>query len=154
MTAEANLELEAFLKKFDSFLIACSEFEESGKWDIEKMGLMSAYFEADLTGVVLQTMSVDGSFDQAEADVYNRMFSTGCTPDELRETYRLLEPVVDDYCDAEAPDAIATLSELDPGLCESYRDLILRACAVVSSSDGIAEGKEIELIEKLKAALA
>ena len=102
MNAQAEAALSSFVEKLDDFLVDCSKYEESGAWDVEKLGYMSAYFEADLTGVVMQTMSMDGRFERAEAEVFNRMFSTNYTPKMLREHYVLLKPVIDDYCDTES----------------------------------------------------
>ena len=153
MNAQAEAALTSFVEKLDDFLVDCSKYEESGAWDVEKLGYMSAYFEADLTGVVMQTMSMDGRFERAEAEVFNRMFSTNHTPKMLRDNYVLLKPVIDDYCDADAQDALKTLAAVDESLCDKYRELILEACNVVSLSDGVAEKGEVELIERLRAAL-
>jgi hypothetical protein len=61
--------------------------------------------------------------------------------------------VIDDYCDTDAQDALKTLAAVDEGLCDKYRELILEACNVISLSDGVAEKGEVELIERLRAAL-
>jgi hypothetical protein len=42
---------------------------------------------------------------------------------------------------------------VDEGLCDTYRELILEACNVISLSDGVAENDEVELIKRLRAAL-
>lgn len=153
MNAQAEESLNSFVEKLNDFLATCPKYEESGAWDVEKLGYMSAYFEADLTGVVMQTMSMDGLFERAEAEVFNRMFDTNYTPKMLRDNYRLLKPVIDDYCDVHAQDALKTLAAVDEGLCDKYRELILEGCNVVSLSDGVAEKGEVELIERLRAAL-
>jgi hypothetical protein len=67
--------------------------------------------------------------------------------------YRSLGSVVDDYCDADAADAVALLSGIDAELCERYRQLIIGACQVVSLADGVAEGDERVLLERLRIAL-
>ena len=153
MNAQAEAALNSFIEKLDAFLVDCARYEESGAWDTAELGYMSAYFEADLTGVVMQTMRMDGIFKRAEAEVFNRMFNTNYTPKMLRDNYRLLKPVIDDYCDVDARDALSTLAKVDENLCDKYRELILEACNVVSLSDGVAEHGEIELIERLRAAL-
>ena len=153
MNAQAEAALASFVEKLDDFLVGCSKYEESGAWDVEKLGYMSAYFESDLTGVVMQVMSADGYFGRAETEVFNRMFGTNYTPKMLREHYRLLRPVIDDHCDTGAQDALKTLAEVDEGLSDTYRELILEACDVVSLSDGVAENDEVELIERLRDAL-
>lgn len=153
MNTRAEIALDDFVAKFDKFLVACSECEQSGKWDVDELGLMSAYFETDLFAVALQIMSADGVFERSEASVLNRMFSTKYTPRELSNMYKSLKPVVDDYCESDAKDALTTLQATDARLCDTYRELILDACAVVSASDGVAEGEERLLIEKLRIAL-
>jgi tellurite resistance protein len=153
MNTKAQIALTSFVSDFDEFIAACSELERMGVWNVEERGLMSAYFETDLFAVVLQTMSADGVFERAEADVLNQMFSTSYTPRELNDMYRSLGSVVDDYCDADAADAVALLSGIDAELCERYRQLIIGACQVVSLADGVAEGDERVLLERLRIAL-
>ncbi|MBR3318161.1 MAG: TerB family tellurite resistance protein [Atopobiaceae bacterium] len=153
MNSKAEVALDQFIQDFDAFLVKCSEFELSGTWNVKQRGFMSAYFEADLLAVALHIMSVDGVFERAEAEVLNRMFQTNYTSRDLRNMYVSLKPVVDDYCDAEAADAVTLLSELSAELSEQYKQLILEACRIISLSDGVAEGEETELIEKLRAAL-
>lgn len=153
MNTKAQIALTSFVSDFDEFIAACSELERMGVWNVEERGLMSAYFETDLFAVVLQTMSADGVFERTEADVLNQMFSTSYTPRELNDMYRSLGSVVDDYCDADAADAVALLSGIDAELCERYRQLILGACQVVSLADGVAEGDERVLLERLRIAL-
>jgi tellurite resistance protein len=153
MNTKAQIALTSFVSDFDEFIAACSELERMGVWNVEERGLMSAYFETDLFAVVLQTMSADGVFERAEADVLNQMFSTSYTPRELNDMYRSLGSVVDDYCDADAADAVALLSGIDAELCERYRQLMLGACQVVSLADGVAEGDERVLLERLRIAL-
>jgi tellurite resistance protein len=153
MNTKAQIALTSFVSDFDEFIAACSELERMGVWNVEERGLMSAYFETDLFAVVLQTMSADGVFERTEADVLNQMFSTSYTPRELNDMYRSLGSVVDDYCDADAADAVALLSGIDAELCERYRQLIIGACQVVSLADGVAEGDERVLLERLRIAL-
>ncbi|MDO4537972.1 MAG: TerB family tellurite resistance protein [Coriobacteriales bacterium] len=153
MNTKAEIALSNFVGRFDAFLIDCSECEIAGKWNVRKNGYMAAYFEADLFAVVLQTMSVDGVFERAEAEVISRMFGTEYDPRELDEMYRTLAPVVDDYCSDEANDALILLGEIDPRMRDEYRDLILDACRVVSEADGVAEGEEIKLLRRLRTAL-
>lgn len=153
MAATADAALANFLREFDEFVTACSEVEATGRWDVKRRGFMSAYFETDLFAVVLQLMSADGVFRRAEAAVLNSMFGTSYTSRDLRKMYVSLKPVIDDYCDADAADALAVLARVDEGLRDAYRRLILDACEVVSLSDGIAEGEEQALIERLRVAL-
>ncbi len=153
MNTRAEIALENFVSEFDAFLTTCNELESEGRWDVDAYGFMSAYFESDLFAVALQIMSADGVFERAEAEVLDRMFSTEYTPRQLKEAYVSLKPVVDDYCDFDAYDALARLATIDKGLCETYRKLILDACSIVSMSDGVAEGEEQQLIEKLQAVL-
>ena len=153
MNTRAEIALDDFMVKFDEFLIACSELESSGRWDVDKHGPMSAYFETDLFAVVLQIMSADGVFERPETEVLNRMFSAEYTQRELFEIYKSIKPVVDGYCEKQARDAIKILRSVDEGLCDVYRELILDACDIVSASDGVAEDEERFLIAKLRIAL-
>ncbi len=153
MNTRAEIALEGFCVRLDDFLVACHELEASGKWDIDTHGYMAAYFQSDLFAVLLQIMSADGVFERTEADVLNRMLSSSYTPRELSSMYKSLGPVVDDYCDDEAPDAVELLAKIDEKMCEEYRGLILDACNIVSLADGVAERDERALIEKLRIAL-
>jgi tellurite resistance protein len=153
MNTKTEIALSHFCEDFDQFLVRCHDLEMSGKWSVSKYGLMSTYFESDLFAVLLQLMSADGVFERAEADVINQMFSTEYSARDLSKFYKSLGPVVNDYVDEEATDAMALLSEIDPELRDDYRKLMLDACNIISMSDGVAEGEERALIEKLTTAL-
>jgi tellurite resistance protein len=153
MNTKAEMALNDFVAKYDAFIMKCAEFEASGQWNVEKRGMMSAYFETDIFAVALQIMSADGVFERAEAEVINKMFSTEYTPRELNAIYNSAKSVIDDYCDSDANDALIVLYRLDEGMCEDYRELIMEACNVVSLSDGVAEGKERAIISRLRRAL-
>jgi len=153
MNTSAEIALDHFVSDFDAFVVECAKVEDTGAWDSVTYGPMSAYFEADLFAVVLQAMSADGVFARPEAEVVNRMFSSSYTPREFNAMYQSLKPVIDDYCDAEAADAVALLSRIDPELCERYRNLILNACEVMTMSDGTEKSGEQRLIKRLRAAL-
>jgi uncharacterized tellurite resistance protein B-like protein len=150
---ETTVSLEAYSARLDSFLARCHELEASNVWDVDEHGFMSAYFESDLFSVALQLMSADGTFESAEAEVLNAMFSTSYTSRDLRKMYVSLKPVVDDYCDADAQDALHVLEGIDGSLASEYRRLILGACDVISRADGVAEGTETRLIRRLRATL-
>jgi hypothetical protein len=51
MNTKAEMALNDFVAKYDAFIMRCAEFEASGQWDVEKRGVMSAYFESLTTGV-------------------------------------------------------------------------------------------------------
>lgn len=153
MNSKAEIALEHFITDYDAFIADCSECEQSGAWNVDEYGYMAAFFESDLFAVALQVMSADGVFERPEAEVLNRMFQTSYTSRDLRKLYVSLKPVIDDYCDEEAGDAVTLLSQVDPKLCEEYKRLILEACRIISLSDGVAEGEERLLIEKLRIAL-
>ncbi len=153
MNTSAEIALDQFVSDFDEFVMECAKVEDTGAWDSVTYGPMSAYFESDLFSVVLQAMSADGVFARPEAEVVNRMFSSSYTPREFNAMYQSLKPVIDDYCDAEAGDAVARLSRIEPTLCERDRKLILDACEIMSMSDGTEKSAEQQLIKRLRVAL-
>jgi len=153
MNAQTQAELDHFVTRLDAFLVRCSEFEKSGKWNTNRLGFMSAYFETDLFAVALQIMSADGRFERAEAEVFNAMFQTSYTPKQLWETYHSVDSVVDGYIDTNVSSALTRLKRVDRDLAEEYRQLILGVCQVVSLADGVAEGEEVKIIDSLRAAL-
>ena len=106
MNSQAEIALRNYMLEFNEFLRLCDELEREGKWNVRKNGYMSAFFQTDLFSVVLETMSADGVFENAEAEVINRMFSSEYTNFELRDMYGSLSSVIDDYCDGEAEDAV------------------------------------------------
>lgn len=146
--------LTSFIEQFNGFLVTCNELEDNDAWDKEANGPIELYLQADLLGVVLQLMSVDGHFEQAEADVVNTMFGGAYAPEELEEVFGDLDPIIEDYCDGQKADTLALLLPLSPALADTYRDLILMAARIVSESDGVAEGQEKELIHRLEQALS
>lgn len=153
MNSQAEIALSNYMEELDQFLGLCDEFDSSGKWNVRKNGYMSAFFKTDLFSVVLEAMSADGVFENSEAEVISRMFSSEYTNAELRDMYNSLSSVITDYCDGEAEDAVRMLSDIDPIAADQYRHLILSAVDVVSKADGVAEGSEQELIAKLEKAL-
>ena len=154
MDRTVEAELSSFITQFDSFILACDAQEEDCEWDTEEFGPMAAYFQADLSAVVLHLISADGQFEEAEAEVFNRMFDTQMSADDLAETFNSTDNAITDYCDGEAQDALETLAGYDCGLDDAYRDLLLSACDVISLCDGVAEGEEAELIARFRDALA
>lgn len=154
MNTKADIALADFVQNLDDFLIACDSLEQSGAWDVKKLGPAAAYFEADLFGLVLQVMSADGVFEHAEAEVLNTMFSSSYTPRQLSEMYKSLKPTISRYTDKDADDALDFLGKIDSELRDNYRDLLLEACRIVSLSDGVAEKSERMLIAKVREALA
>jgi uncharacterized tellurite resistance protein B-like protein len=112
------------------------------------------YFEGDAFSAVLQVMSVDGVFERSEAEVLNAIFGTAYTPRQLNELYRSLKPTLQSYLNDDSEDALTLLRGIDAKLAESYRNLLLGACRIVSLSDGVAEKSERMLIAQLREALA
>ncbi|MDO4796883.1 MAG: TerB family tellurite resistance protein [Coriobacteriales bacterium] len=154
MDSQAEIALANFEKDFDEFLIACNELEESGVWNASEMGPAAAYFQADVFGAILQVMRADGVFERPEAEVLNAMFGTSYTPRQLSELYHSIDPVLRSYLNEDADDALTMLKDLDPELADSYRNLLLEACRIVSLADGVAEKSERMLIAALREALA
>ena len=153
MNSRASIELDNFAEKLEAFYASCEELEGSGAWDVDELGPMCGYFEADLFAVTLQVMRADGVFEHAEAEVLNAMFGTDYTPRQLGQLYRDAEPLAHVYV-GEEPDALTVLGRIDPALRDEYRDLLLEACRIVSLSDGVAEKSERMLIAALREALA
>ena len=111
------------------------------------------YFESDVFGAILQVMSVDGVFERPEAEVLNALFGTQYTPRELSDMYQSAKPTLQAYLNEDSDDALTLLQKIDPNMAESYRNLILEACRIVSLSDGVAEKSERMLIASLREAL-
>jgi tellurite resistance protein len=99
-------------------------------------------------------MSADGVFEHAEAEVLNAMFGTQYSPRELSNMYHSLKPTLEAYLNEDSDDALTLLKNIDSTLAESYRDLLLEACRIVSMSDGVAEKAERMLIAQLREAIA
>lgn len=154
MNSQAEIALADFTKDYEAFLIACGDLEDSGRWNASELGPAAAYFEADAFGAILQVMSADGVFERAEAEVLNAMFGTQYTPRELSGMYHSLNPTLRAYLNEESDDAITLLAGIDADLAESYRNLLLEACRIVSLSDGVAEKSERMLIAQLREALS
>ena len=154
MNTRAEIALEDFSKNYEDFLAECDKLEESGRWNADELGPASVYFESDVFGAVLQVMSVDGVFERPEAEVLNAMFGTQYTPRQLSEIYHSAKPTLQAYLNEDSDDAITMLGKIDPNMAESYRDLLLEACRIVSLSDGVAEKGERMLIASLREALS
>lgn len=154
MNTQVSIAMADFERDYDAFLMACGDLEESGRWDVSELGPAAAYFEADAFGAVLQVMSADGVFERPEAEVLNAMFGTSYTPRQLSGLYHSLGPAARAYINESSDDALTLLRGIDPDLAQSYRNLLLEACRIVSLSDGVAEKSERMLIAALREALA
>ena len=154
MDTQAEIALADFKKDYEAFLVACSNLEESGRWDVSKLGPAAAYFEADAFAATMQIMSADGVFERPEAEVLNAMFDTEYTPRQLSDMHHSLGPTLKAYLSEDSDDAITLLKGIDADLSESYRKLLLEACRIVSLSDGVAEKSERVLIAQLQEMLA
>ena len=153
MDSQANIALTDFNQSLNEFFVACEDLENSGKWDVAEYGPMTAYFEADLFAVALQVMRADGVFERSEAEVLNAMFGTSYKPRQLSEIFHSTKPVVEDYCTEDTDDALSLLGRIDPAMRDTYRDLLLEACRIISISDGVTEKSERMLIAQLREAL-
>lgn len=153
MNTQAEIALVDFRKDYEAFLLACNELEESGRWNTAELGPASIYFESDAFGAILQVMSADGVFERSETEVVNAIFDTNYKARELSGMYHASEPTLQAYLNEDSDDALTLLSGIDAKLAESYRNLLLEACRIVSLSDGVAEKGERMLIAQLREAL-
>ena len=153
MNTRAEIALENFSKSYQEFLDECDKLEESGRWNTDELGPAAVYFESDVFGAILQVMSVVGVSERTEAEVLNALFGTQYTPRELSDMYQSAKPTLQAYLNEDSDDALTLLQKIDPNMAESYRNLILEACRIVSLSDGVAEKSERMLIASLREAL-
>ena len=148
-----DAEISGFCGQLQRFCDACDAQEAAGTWDVEELGSMNAYFQAQLMGIALRLISADGSFERPEAHVLNRMFATSYDPADLAGSYHELGPRLEDSLRQELSSATTLLQTVDATMVERFRRLVGSACRVISAADGVAEGPEVELIAGLLAAL-
>ena len=143
-------ELAGFRLNYEKFLTACDAQELEGKWDVEKNGEMDAWFANDLICAVVRLIAADGEVSTEEVEYLNEALGFSYTEEELREVFRDSGDRIEYMFEREIPGSIEQLRQLEPGLAELYRTMMLQICDLIVVSDGKIADEERRAAERLR----
>lgn len=144
----------SFSQLHEALCAACDRIAPDALAGVRGQASTTTKVRNDLFGISLRLMSSDGTFEQAEVDIFNELFSTSHTPASLEELYRNLAPFTYSSLEDEAQAIRGALDEAQPELGKDYRSVVIALCELISQADGSAEWAEGDLIERLKSAMA
>ncbi|MBR4743622.1 MAG: hypothetical protein IK082_05470 [Oscillospiraceae bacterium] len=145
-----QIEIDGFQLNYEKFLTACDAQELEGKWDVESNGEMDAWFANDLICAVVRLIAADGKVSMEEVKYLNKSLGFSYTADELQEVYRLCGDRIEYMFEREIPRSIEQLRQLEPGLAELYRTMMLQICDLIIISDGKIADEERKTAEQLR----
>ncbi|MBQ8975084.1 MAG: TerB family tellurite resistance protein [Oscillospiraceae bacterium] len=141
---------EEFKFEYDKFITGCDSIEEMGQWDVEKLGQMDAYYSGDIMSVIIRLVAADGQFTQKEADYVNDIFGFAYTPGELRSIYEDCGDAIDSVFDEGVENGYSRIKGINEKLAAAYKELLTLVCDIIIESDGVIDGAEIAMAQRLK----
>lgn len=141
---------ESFKFKFEKFLTGCDAIEELEQWDKEENGEMDAFYANDLVSIVLRLIAADGNFAEQETEYINNIFGFDYSTEELKEIYRTCAEGIESIFDSEFQSGFTYLKSINEKLAAAYKELIDLICDIVIASDGVIDGAETQLAQKIK----
>lgn len=143
--------VESFKTKYEAFLTGCDAVEELGLWDKEKLGEMDVFYTADLTGVIIRLIAVDGKISQKEADYLNETFGFEFELEELENVYENCGDEIDHAFDENFENGITHMRKINSKLADAYKELLALVCDIIIVGDGVIAESEREEVRRLKA---
>ncbi|MBR4550493.1 MAG: TerB family tellurite resistance protein [Oscillospiraceae bacterium] len=131
-----------FALRYEKFRNGCDALEEEGRWPVDELGEMEAYFDNDLACVIIRLIAADGRFFPEEVDSLNRALGFHYSVDTLKAIYADCGERINALFETELDDSLALLNSLEPKLGEAYRQLLILLAKVVTESDGGASDSE------------
>ena len=145
--------IDDFKANYDRFMIACDSLEEEGKWPLDELGEMDAYFKNDFACVIIKLITADGKIDVNELNFLNDALGFDYKIEELRELYKNDGDRIDHYIETELGKSIAMIREKNEKLADMYKGLFLLLGRIVTESDGAVTDKEKAAAEAMVKAL-
>ena len=145
--------IDVFKGNYDRFMIACDSLEEEGKWPLDELGEMDAYFKNDFACVIIKLITADGKIDVNELNFLNDALGFDYKIEELRELYKNDGDRIDSYFETELGKSIDMIREKNEKLADMYKGLLLLLGRIVTESDGAVTDKEKAAAEAMVEAL-
>lgn len=139
-----------FKERWEQFLIKCDEIGKESAWDEEELGVMYAYYDADLMNVVLYLVASDGEIQEKEVEFINDTFGFDYDMEKLQEVYGVCGESLVSHFDETLEKDIALMKGIDEGLCSEYKELLAMVCGMVIESDGIVTETEKDKAKELQ----
>lgn len=142
---------DSFKLQYEQFRIGCDAMEELGLWDKEALGEMEAYFEEELTSLLLGVIAADGSVSQREAAQLNALFGLSYPVERLKRLYANGAEGLKTLLDETPGSGIALLRARNGRLADAYRTLLFLACDILIAADGTVSEDERAALSFLRA---
>lgn len=135
--------IDDFKANYDHFMVSCDAVEEEGKWPLDELGEMNAYFMNDFACVIIRLVTADGKIDEEELAFLNDALGFEYKAEELEVLYKNDGDRIDAYFETELDDSLAMLRGINEKLAESYKSLLIMIGMIVTHNDGaVTEGEK------------
>lgn len=145
--------IDDFKANYDQFMMSCDAIEEEGKWPLDEMGEMNAYFMNDFACVIIKLVAADGKIDEEELAFLNDALGFEYKAEELEELYKNDGDRIDAYFETELDDSLAVIRGINEKMAESYKNLLVMVGNIVIQSDNNVTEEEKAAAQKLIEAL-
>lgn len=145
--------IDDFKANYEHFMLSCDAVEEEGKWPLDELGEMNAYFMNDFACVIIKLVTADGKIDEEELAFLNDALGFEYKAKELEELYKNDGDRIDAYFETELDDSLAMIRGINEKLAEAYRRLLIMIGKIVTQSDGVVTEEEKAAAQKLIDAL-
>lgn len=145
--------IDDFKANYDQFMMSCDAIEEEGKWPLDEMGEMNAYFMNDFACVIIKLVAADGKIDEEELAFLNDALGFEYKAEELEELYKNDGDRIDAYFETELDDSLAVIRGINEKMAESYKNLLVLVGNIVIQSDNNVTEEEKAAAQKLIEAL-
>ena len=145
--------IDDFKANYDQFMMSCDAIEEEGKWPLDELGEMNAYFMNDFACVIIKLVAADGKIDEEELAFLNDALGFEYKAEELEEFYKNDGDRIDAYFETELDDSLAVIRGINEKMAESYKNLLVMVGNIVIQSDNNVTEEEKAAAQKLIEAL-
>ena len=145
--------IDDFKANYEQFMLSCDAIEEEGKWPLDELGEMNAYFMNDFACVIIKLVTADGKIDEEELAFLNDALGFEYKAKELEELYKNDGDRIDAYFETELDDSLAMIRGINEKLAESYKALLVMLGKIVVESDDNVTEEEKAAAQKLIDAL-
>lgn len=141
---------EGFKTKYDHFITGCDAIEDTGAWDVEKLGEMDVFYVNDLISIIIRIIAADGNISQKEVEYLNKNFGFEYTVEELTFAYDECKDEISNSFDESFDNGISYMRKINSKLADAYKDLLMHICQIIIESDDIITPAETAEVRKLQ----
>ena len=141
--------LDGFKLSYEKFMTTCDALEAQGRWPLDELGEMEAWFTNDMFCLIAALSAADGTMHAKEALYLNDALDFQYSPEELVTLYEDLGPQIETFLEKGLLESLAMLTRIDSNLAAEYRTMLTTIAKFVIECDGITLESEIKAAEKL-----